>query len=121
MMRCLLVGFVAFIMGGSAVATDPSAFDGEWKGERFDESGDWICSPTDIYGSIDNGAVRLTLEYNDTTLSGQIAADGTMELEGDHDRWEYAFTGKAAGDRIDGTWSVGNAPCRGTWFATRQK
>ncbi|HAA92626.1 MAG TPA: hypothetical protein DCS82_03040 [Rhodospirillaceae bacterium] len=122
--RLLVLTFLctAAIEIGSAVAqSSPSAFDGKWHGERIDVSNDFICNVTDISGTVSGGQISFRLHYNDTQLTGQIGPDGSFDLEGDHDRWEYEFSGKAVGDKIAGTWSVGNAPCRGTWWVKRVK
>ena len=96
------------------------AFDGDYGGERFDVSGDPICRPTKISGTVTNGYASLRLHYNNTILSGWIARDGTLRLNNDSFQWDYKFSGKAKGNEIKGNWSVGNAPCRGTWYVKRK-
>lgn len=103
--------------------TPSAAFDGEWQGERFDESGDSICLPTAVVGTIKNGAVKLKLSYNNTYLLGWISEQGELVLYSDSLRWGYRFTGQyqqesASSDqpRIAGHWRVTNALCQGTWY-----
>lgn len=96
-----------------------SGFDGQWRGERLDVSGDPICSQTTIVGSVTNGEAKLWLSYNQTLLTGWIAQNGTLVLSGNSQRWDYKFTGTASGNVIKGMWSVGNAPCHGTWHVRR--
>ena len=95
------------------------AFDGQWRGERVDVSGDTICRQTTIVGTVASGEARLWLSYNQTLLTGWIASNGDLTLSGNSPRWDYKFSGKAEGNAIKGDWSVGNAPCRGTWYVTR--
>ena len=109
----------------AAIPDSPSvavsdAFDGQWEGERFDTSGDKVCSPTRVVGSIENGEVTITLVYNNTLLRGWISAEGELELYTDSPRWGYRFTGLANNDRIDGGWKVTNAPCNGEWYIERK-
>lgn len=94
-------------------------FEGQWRGERIDVSGDSICRPTTIVGSVTNSKARLRLSYNQTLLTGWIAQNGSVVLTGDHPRWDYKFTGQARGNEIKGDWMVGNAPCRGSWHVRR--
>lgn len=94
-------------------------FDGQWRGERIDVSGDSICRPTTIVGSVTNGEAQLWLSYNQTLLTGWIAQNGDLVLSGNNPRWDYKFGGKAQAKEIKGDWSVGNAPCRGTWYVRR--
>ncbi len=95
-------------------------YDGSYKGERFDVSGSSICEPTEISGTVANGEVRLRLHYNGTVLTGWIYENGDLVLKGDNPKWSYRFLGKATDDGINGEWSVGNAPCNGTWYVSRQ-
>ena len=104
----------------SPAFTASDAFDGQWEGERFDVSGDKICSPTRVVGSIENGVVTIRLVYNNTLLRGWISAEGELELYTDSPRWGYRFTGAADNDRIDGGWKVTNAPCNGEWYIERK-
>ena len=53
-------------------------------------------------------------------VSGWIARDGTLRLNNDSFQWDCKFSGKAKGNAIKGNWSVGNAPCRGTWYVKRK-
>lgn len=96
------------------------AFDGAWVGERVDEAGAAMCMATEISGKVRGGLADFTLHYNGTSLSGRIQEDGSVTLVHDSPQWDYKFSGKAAGDRIAGTWSVTDAPCRGTWYVKRR-
>ncbi|WP_087025037.1 hypothetical protein [Thaumasiovibrio subtropicus] len=93
-----------------------TTFDGEWKGARKDTSGDSICLKTDILGSVIEGKVKIRLTYNNTILEGWISEQGDLQLYANSQRWGYRFAGTAQGDRIEGEWSVTNAPCKGTWY-----
>jgi hypothetical protein len=94
-------------------------FDGIWKGERIDVSGDQICSPTNITGSIQQGVVSITLSYNSTILKGWVSGKGEIVLYGTNPKWGYRFDGSAANNRIEGDWFVTNAPCKGHWFVEK--
>lgn len=109
--------FTPSIKPGFPVSQD---FEGQWEGERIDVSGDGICRPTKMSGSVTKGEARLRLHYNGTLLTGWISQDGSLVLNGDNSRWDYRFSGKATGDEIRGIWSVGNAPCQGTWYVKRR-
>lgn len=97
-----------------------TAFDGRWEGKRIDISGDKICLETRVFGTIEQGEVKLTLMYNNTLLRGWISEDGTLELYADSPRWGYRFTGMAQNNRIDGEWRVTNAPCNGEWYIEKK-
>lgn len=94
-------------------------FEGQWRGERIDVSGDSICRQTTIVGSVKNGEAKLWLSYNQTLLTGWIAQNGDLALSSNSPNWDYKFMGKASGNEIKGNWSVGNAPCHGTWYVRR--
>ena len=95
-------------------------FEGIWKGERFDVSGDTICQVTKISGKVSKGFMSVTLHYNNTLLTGWIEEDGTIHLKDDNPQWDYRFSGKAVGNEIKGDWTVGNAPCKGTWYVKKE-
>jgi hypothetical protein len=97
-----------------------SKFDGQWEGERLDVSGASICRPTTMAGSVKDGQAQIVLHYNSTLLTGWVAEDGSMVLDGNHPHWIYKFTGRGQGNEIKGDWFVGNAPCRGTWYLRRK-
>lgn len=96
-----------------------TAFEGPWNGTRINVTGDSMCIPTSIMGSVKNGYLSFNLQYNLTTISGWIAKDGTLTLDHDNPDWSYNFTGTAKGDEISGEWSVVNANCEGTCFLKR--
>lgn len=100
--------------------TASNSFDGHWQGKRIDVSGDSICSPTSMIGTINNGIVSLRLKYNNTLLKGWISDNGELALYADSQRWGYRFTGEARHGRIEGEWKVTNAPCHGTWYIEKQ-
>lgn len=95
-------------------------FDGQWHGKRIITTPDLRCQPTEISGSVTQGFIDFTLHYNNTRLTGWMAENGKFELQDDSPRWDYYFSGQAQDREIKGTWSVGNAPCAGTWSVTRQ-
>lgn len=95
-------------------------FDGSWIGERIDVSGDQICSPTNITGSVLDGVISITLSYNSTVLKGWISTEGEIVLYGTNPKWGYRFDGSADNNRIEGNWFVTNAPCEGHWFIEKQ-
>lgn len=95
------------------------AFDGQWVGERFDTSGDKICSPTAITGVVKAGKASLKLKYNSTLLEGWIAENGDLVLYANNYRWDYRFVGKANQHTIEGKWHLPNGPCYGTWYVKR--
>ena len=108
-----------FALGNKPPFTPTTEFDGKYKGDRIDVSGDSICKKTRITGKVKNGKATFWLQYNGTRLTGWISESGELELESNSDRWDYKFSGSASGNTIAGKWSVGNAPCRGTWEVTR--
>ncbi len=94
--------------------------DGEWLGKRVDVSGDSICTPTSVIGKIVDGKVAIKLKYNNTTLNGWVSKSGELKLFADSQRWGYRFDGHGTATKIEGEWSVTNAPCHGTWFLEKQ-
>jgi hypothetical protein len=94
-------------------------FDGQWRGERLDVSGDAICLESAITGEIVGGEVKLNLVYNNTTLTGWISEQGVLVLYSGSQRWGYRFSGQAQEERIEGKWRVTNAACNGSWFVER--
>jgi len=121
----LVISGVAVIAGCNSMPEKPpfkasSSFDGTYRGTRTDVSNDAICRETSIIGSVENGEAKFKLTYNDTNLKGWVDADGNLKLYDDNNRWNYNFSGIAAGGKIEGEWSVDGAPCRGTWVVERQ-
>ena len=97
-------------------------FDGKWRGERIDVTEDpGFCRETTMYGAVQAGNATFVLDYNGTKLTGAIQADGALKLDGDNYEWDYQFQGKASGNRVEGTWKLGNASCRGTWWLEKEK
>jgi|GEM_PF-2803399 len=125
MLRSNSILLCGIALSGCFDASKPShpvslEFDGNWRGQRIDLSGNPICSPTAITGTVSQGRVELTLAYNSTLLTGWISEYGQLVLHDNNGMWDYQFSGVAKGDKISGKWSLANASCKGDWYVERR-
>ena len=102
----------------SPIVVAAAGFDGTWTGVLRTESGTACDSSYAVKAEISGGRIsgQLTSPIYSGTLTGAIAEDGTLsDLQAPGDI-PFAFSGRAAGDEITGTWSAvpgGGEKCNG--------
>ena len=96
------------------------AQDGNYSGNRYlAKNLPALCKSTTIDGTISNGRVNLTLDYNGTNLSGRLSKSGSVKLTGSSGFYRYFFSGRLSGKKLSGTWYVKPKDCWGRWSVRR--
>lgn len=112
MMRAsvLLLGSMLGVAGAQA---------SEWSGSSLSlrSSANGVhCTAGSVRLSIDGETVHGSANGG-TTLTGRLAANGSLSLSGGKGVRQVSFSGKKTGNRIRGSWVEALSGCGGTWRA----
>jgi hypothetical protein len=106
---------------GAAIAAPAAKHDGTWSVQMVTDSG--ICDASYNYSiTIDNGNVRYIPAPGDspTTVSGQIAPNGAVDLDIRRSIAKVDANGRLSGKSGSGTWQLGMLGCSGRWTAQKR-
>lgn len=110
---------LAFV--GSALAVPVARHDGTWSVQMVTDSG--ICDRSYNYSiAIENGNVRYLLAPGDspTTVSGQVGADGSVDLDIRRSIAKVDANGRLNAKSGSGTWQLAMLGCSGRWTAQKR-
>ncbi|MDJ1159423.1 hypothetical protein QNA08_14385 [Chelatococcus sp. SYSU_G07232] len=126
-MRIVIVTALALGIGAAGATGTPagaqasSSFDGRWSVQMVTDSG--ICDASYRYAiAIDDGQVRYIPEpgAKPPAVSGQVAADGAVDLGIVKGLAKVNATGKLQRTSGAGSWRLGLLGCSGRWTAHKQ-
>ena len=103
------------VLSGSALA-DPAKFDGTWSVQLVGDGG--VCgSGSSAALTVRDGQVRAS---GDLSVSGQIGANGLVNLALQKGPIQGSASGKLSGASGSGNWTVSTLGCSGRWTARRR-
>jgi hypothetical protein len=106
---------------GGAWAASASPHNGTWSVQMVTDSG--LCDRSYSYSiAIEDGSVRYLLAPGDspTTVSGRVAADGSVDLDIRRSIARVGANGRLNGRSGAGTWRLGMLGCSGRWTARKR-
>ena len=112
---------LGLVLTGGAWAAPTSPHNGTWSVQMVTDSG--LCDRSYSYSiAIEDGNVRYLLAPGDspTTVSGRVAADGTVDLDIRRSIAKVDASGRLNGKSGSGTWQLGMLGCSGRWTAQKR-
>ncbi len=106
---------------GGAMAAPAAKHDGTWSVKMVTDAG--ICDASYNYSiAINDGNVRYIPAPGDspTTVSGQIAPNGAVDLDIRRSIAKVDANGRLNGKTGSGTWQLGMLGCSGRWTAQKR-
>ena len=107
-------------MGGAAAATKSGSFNGTWNVQLVTDAGS--CDRSLSYAiAVEDGRVRpVRAGDSSATVSGQIGADGNVNLDIRRGIAKADAFGRLQANSGSGTWQVALVGCSGRWTAQRR-
>jgi hypothetical protein len=111
---------LGMIGAGAALAAPKNNHDGTWQVQMVTESG--ICGTNTYAITVEKGNVRYHGDPGEAApqISGQIAANGAVNLDIRRSSAQAQASGSLAGQAGSGVWKVASYGCSGRWSAQKR-